>query len=184
MKLKKIKIKKKNPNHKRIQNKVDAMNNRGPKPLSKLMLGFIIVTTLIFFLISVLVFGPLIACAFIVLYLLMIWLVRNIDKYPIGNRKRRRAKNLFMIILLMGILGILAFIIFFIAVILSSPEFDIEKLERNETTIIYDNKNETIATLGNEKREKLEYNELPNVLVDAIVATEDSRFFRSNNCIN
>jgi len=180
MKLKKIKIKKKNPNHKRIQNKVNAMNSRPPKPLSKLMLGFIVVTALIFFLISTFVFGPLIALAFIILYLLMIWLVRNIDKYPIGNKKRKRAKNLFMLILLFGIVGILAFIVFFIAVILSSPEFDIEKLERNETTIIYDNKNETIATLGNEKREKLEYDELPNVLVDAIVATEDSRFFQHN----
>ncbi len=180
MKLKKIKIKKKNPNHQKIKNKVNAMNNKPPKPLSKLMLGFIIVTALIFFVISIFVFGIWIALAFTIIYLLMIWLVRTIDKYPVGSKKRKKAKNAFMIILLIGIIGILLFIIFFIIVIISSPDFDIEKLERNETTIIYDNKNETVATLGSEKREKLEYDELPNVLVDAIVATEDSRFFQHN----
>ena len=180
MKLKKIKIKKKNPNHQNIKNKVNAMNNKPPRPLSKVMLAFIIITALIFFIISTLVFGVLIALAFTIIYLLMILLVQTIDKYPIGSKKRKRAKNAFMIILLIGIIGILLFIIFFILVIISSPDFDIEKLERNETTIIYDNKNETIATLGSEKREKLEYDELPNVLVDAIVATEDSRFFQHN----
>lgn len=180
MKIKKIKIKKKNSNYKNIQEKVNAMNARPPKPLSKLMLSFIVITALMFFIISTFIFGIFIALAFTILYLLMIWLVRTIDKYPIGNKKRKRAKNAFMIILLLGILGILSFIIFFIAVIISSPEFNIEKLERNETTIIYDNKSETIATLGNEKREKLEYDELPNVLVDAIIATEDSRFFQHN----
>ena len=92
----------------------------------------------------------------------------------------KNAKNIFMIILLLGIIGILAFILFFIAVIIASPEFDVEKLERNETTILYDNKNEVFASLGSEKREKLEYDELPNVLVDAIIATEDSRFFQHN----
>ena len=180
MKLKKIKIKRKNPNHRKIQNKVNAMNNKPPKPTSKLMLSFIIITALIFFIVSIFVFGIWVALAFITVYLLMLWLVRTIDKYPPGNKKRKKAKNAFMIILLIGIVGILLFIIFFIIVIISSPDFDIEKLERNETTIIYDNKKSTIATLGNEKREKLEYDDLPNVLVDAIVATEDSRFFQHN----
>ena len=171
MKLKKIKLKKKQPNR---------SSNAKPKETSKIILGFIIVTALLFLVVGFFIFGIWVAIPFTILYLLMIWLVRTIDKYPIGSRKRKRAKNAFMIILLIGIIGILAFIVFFIIVIISSPDFDVEKLERNETTIVYDNKNETIATLGNEKREKLEYDELPNVLVDAIVATEDSRFFQHN----
>ena len=173
MKLKKIKLKKKQPSN---MSKAEAR----PKKTSKIMIGFIIITTLFFFVLGYMIFGLLVALAFTVLYLLMIWLVRTIDRYPIGTKKRKRAKNIFLIILLIGIIGILAFIVFFIVIIISSPSFDVEKLDRNETTIIYDNKNETIATLGNEKREKLEYDELPNVLVDAIVATEDSRFFQHN----
>lgn len=180
MKIKKIKVKKKNPNHKRIKNKVDAMNNKAPRKTSKFMMTFIILSTLLFFILCYVIFGLLIAAAFTLMYLLMILLVRIVDKNPIGSKRRRHAKNTFMIIMLLGILGILAFIVFFIAVILSSPRFDVEKLERSETTIIYDQKGETITTLGSEKREKLEYNELPNVLVDAIVATEDSRFFQHN----
>lgn len=176
MKLKKIKIKKKNGSSGNSNKSVNVK----PKETSKLMLGFIIVTALLFLVLGFFIFGIWIAIPFAIFYLLMIWLVRTIDRYPIGTRKRRRAKNAFMIILLLGIIGILLFIIFFIIVIISSPDFDVEKLERNETTIIYDNKNETVATLGNEKREKINYDELPNVLVDAIVATEDSRFFQHN----
>ena len=178
MKLKKIKLK--NKNHRNIQKKVDKMNNKEPIKTSKITLGFIISTTIIFLILGIIIFGKWIALAFTLVYLLMILLVRNIDKYPIGSKKRKISKNIFMIILLLGIIGILAFILFFIAVIIASPEFDVEKLERNETTILYDNKNEVFASLGSEKREKLEYDELPNVLVDAIIATEDSRFFQHN----
>ena len=172
MKLKKIKLKKKKPNVKDTKIK--------PKKTSKEIILFITLTTLLFMVLGYFIFGIWIALAFTVLYLLMLCLVRVIDKYPVGSKKRKKYRNIFMIILLIGIIGILAFIIFFIVVIISSPSFNKEKLERNETTIIYDNKNETVATLGNEKREKLEYNEIPNVLVDAIVATEDSRFFQHN----
>ncbi len=172
MKLKKIKIK---------QNNNSIHGNKAiPKKTSGMIMAFIIITALLFLVASYFVFGIWVAIPFTILYLLMLWLVRVIDKYPIGTKKRKIARNSFMVILLIGIIGILLFIVFFIIIIISAPDFDVEKLERNETTILYDNKKETIATLGNEKREKLEYDELPNVLVDAIIATEDSRFFQHN----
>ena len=49
-----------------------------------------------------------------------------------------------------------------------------------EVTRIFDSKNNLIATLGTEQREKITYDEIPEVLVDAIIATEDSRFFQHN----
>ncbi len=173
MKLKKIKVKK----NKNTMNRADLLK---PRETSQVALGFIIVTSLLFLIAGYFVFGLWIALPFTILYILLLLLVRTIDKYPIGSKKRKRAKSLFLIILLLGIIGILAFIVFFIIVILASPDFNVEKLERSETTIIYDNKKNVIATLGSEKREKLEYDELPEVLVDAIVATEDSRFFQHN----
>ena len=48
------------------------------------------------------------------------------------------------------------------------------------STVVYDINNEVIATLGSEKRESVTYDKLPQVLVDAIIATEDSRFFEHN----
>lgn len=176
MKLKKVKIKK-NKSAKKRMNRADLLK---PRTNSPAMIAFMIITTLGFLIGGYFIFSIWIALPFTILYLLILLLVRVIDRYPVGSKKRKRAKAGFLLLLLMGILGILAFILFFIAVILSSPEFDVKKLERNETTIIYDNKKNIIAAIGSEKREKLEYDELPNVLVDAIVATEDSRFFQHN----
>ena len=173
MKLKKVKIKR----NKETMKRADLLK---PKKNSSTMLAFMGITTLLFLIVGIIIFGVWIAIPFTILYLLLLLLVRVIDRYPIGSKKRKRAKRGFLLILLLGIIGILAFILFFIVVIISSPEFDVKKLERNETTIVYDNKKNVVAALGSEKREKLEYDELPNVLVDAIVATEDSRFFQHN----
>ena len=173
MKLKKIKIKKK----KKTMNRADLI---APRKTSPIALGFIIVTSLFFLIAGYLVFGVWIALAFTLLYLLLLLLVRIIDRHPIGSKKRKHARRLFLLVLFLGIIGILAFIAFFIMIIISAPSFNVEKLERSETTLIYDSKNNIIAKLGSERREKLEYDELPEVLVDAVVATEDSRFFQHN----
>ena len=130
MKLKKIKLKKKNSNP-----NINQANIK-PKKTSGIMIGFISLTALLFLVIGILIFGIWFAIPFVVVYLLLLWLVRTIDRYPINSRKRKRAKNAFMIILLIGIIGILAFIVFFIIVIISSPDFDVDKLERNEKTRI------------------------------------------------
>ena len=177
MKQRKVKIKKNKQEKKEMRRRADMMK---PKKVSMFTFAFIGITALAFLIVGYFVFGTLVAVPFTVLYLLLVLLVQVIDRYPVGSKKRRRAKAGFLFILLMGILGVLAFIAFFTAVILSAPEFDTTKLERNETTIVYDSKKNIVATLGTEKREKLEYDELPNVLVDAIVATEDSRFFQHN----
>lgn len=65
-------------------------------------------------------------------------------------------------------------------IVKSAPEFDAQKMFEKEATKVLDSKGELIATLGSEKREKVTYEELPQVLVDAIIATEDSRFFQHN----
>ena len=59
----------------------------------------------------------------------------------------------------------------------SAPEFKSDLLYRKESSNIYDSKGNLIATIGTEKRQLIKYNELPQVLIDAIIATEDSRFF-------
>ena len=65
-------------------------------------------------------------------------------------------------------------------VVLTAPEFDESALTVKDQTVIYDISGNVITTLGVEKRESVTYDELPQVLIDAIIATEDSRFFQHN----
>ncbi len=97
------------------------------------------------------------------------------------NKVKRRIVNICLIILLViGIIGIILFGIFMIYITINAPKFDTKLLNKNEVTLIYDKDGNQIAKLGSEMREKVKYEELPQVLVDAIIATEDSRFFQHN----
>ena len=98
------------------------------------------------------------------------------------RKKRRRLINLLLILfLLIGIACLVGFSVFIIYVkSKADPKFDISKLNTLEISRIYASDGTEIAKLGSEKREKVTYEELPEVLVDAIIATEDSRFFQHN----
>ncbi len=105
------------------------------------------------------------------------------------NIKKNSNKKKIVIKILKGIIifGLIVFIIAMIAAIIfwkkivdTAPEFDEKNLYRSESTIIYDSNGVIRAKLGSEKREKITYDQLPEVLVNAIVATEDSRFFEHN----
>lgn len=97
------------------------------------------------------------------------------------KKKKQKFWKTFLIIFMIGtivvILGIFAFAIY---IINSAPKFDPKKLYAQESTMIYDANGELIAKLGAEKRIKITYDELPEVLINAIIATEDSNFFQHN----
>ena len=95
--------------------------------------------------------------------------------------KRKIISFLIIIFLLIGIAILSAFCYFMYYIkTQADPKFTVTKLNTIEISRIYDNKNKEIAKLGEEKREKITYDQLPEVLVDAIVATEDARFFQHN----
>ncbi len=102
------------------------------------------------------------------------------DKRNKNRKKRKWWKKLLSFILVMGCLGVFAVFAFFIYIVASCGEFDPNALANQDQTIIYDSGNNIIAKLGIEKRESVTYDKLPQVLIDAIVATEDSRFFQHN----
>ena len=113
---------------------------------------------------------------------LCIWIIdywaHLLKKYK-DDKKKKKALNIFLIVVLsLGILGLVLLATFLMFVTVSAPKFDTSKLNTSEVTIIYDKNKKQIAKLGSEMREKVTYDELPQVLVDAIVATEDSRFFQ------
>ena len=111
---------------------------------------------------------------------IIVWVANLLKKYQNDKKKKKVINIILIIILALGILGLTLLSIFLIYITISAPKFDTSKLNTSEVTIIYDKDEKEIAKLGSEMREKVTYDELPQVLVDAIVATEDSRFFQHN----
>ena len=97
------------------------------------------------------------------------------------SKKKRRIINLLLILFLtLGILVLIFFGAFLVYVTVNAPKFDVTELNKKESTIIYDKDGNQIIKLGAEMRDKVTYDELPEVLIDAIIATEDSRYYQHN----
>ena len=112
--------------------------------------------------------------------LLIIWISNIMER----KRKKRWVRFIFntlaILILLVAIAGVGAVAWFLNYVVEHAPEFDEDALSMTQTTKIYDAKGVEIAELGTQKREIIKYEQLNEVLVDALIATEDSRFFQHN----
>lgn len=98
------------------------------------------------------------------------------------NRKPKRSlwKKIVTVILILGIIVVLSITAFLGYIVITAPEFDEEAFKVKDQTVVYDINGEIITTLGTQKRESVTYDDLPQVLIDAIIATEDSRFFQHN----
>lgn len=103
---------------------------------------------------------------------------KNIKKKK--KTKRKLWKRLVTLFLILCIIGVLALAGFLAYIVITAPKFDKAAFNVNDQTVLYDIKGEVITTLGTQKRESVTYDELPQVLIDAIVATEDSKFFQHN----
>ena len=99
-----------------------------------------------------------------------------------SKKKRKKIVSIFLILMLLaGISGLIGFSVFMMYVKKQAdPKFKPDELNTAEVSRLYDKDGNQFAKLGSEKREKVKYEQLPEVLVDAIVATEDSRFFQHN----
>ncbi len=98
-----------------------------------------------------------------------------------ATKKRKRFRFWYWLLILIMFFAILCFIAgvgFAYYVVKSAPEFDVNKMFEKEASRVFDSEGNLIATLGAEQRQKVSYDDLPEVLVDAIIATEDSRFFQ------
>jgi penicillin-binding protein 1A len=108
----------------------------------------------------------------------------NIKKEETKKTKKNKKKliiNILLITIISGILlGIIGIVLFIMIIVKEAPEFDPKNLYTQESSIVYDGNGNEIAKLGSEKREKITYDAMPQILVDAIVATEDSTFFQHN----
>ena len=100
-----------------------------------------------------------------------------------AKRKQRKTKKrplwkkiltAFVIVMLLMILTGISVFGYFVA---TAPKFDREKLDIAFASQFYDKDGEQFADIGSENRIKIEYEDLPQVLIDAVTATEDARFF-------
>ena len=106
---------------------------------------------------------------------------KSLHTNPKKKKERRKWwKKILSFLIFCGCLGIFAIFAFCIYIVSSCGEFDPNALANQDQSVIYDKDNNIIAKLGMEKRESISYDKLPQVLIDAIVATEDSRFFQHN----
>lgn len=96
------------------------------------------------------------------------------------KQKRKLWKKLLSAFIVLCALGVCLVFAFCLYIVINTGEFDPNALASQDKTIIYDSQNNVIANLGMEQRESIEYSDLPQVLIDAIIATEDSRFFQHN----
>ena len=78
------------------------------------------------------------------------------------------------------IIGASAVLIFALFIIIECPEFDKDKLYTKESTVVLDKNGIELARIGSENRELITYEDIPQVFIDALIATEDSRFFQHN----
>ena len=137
---------------------------------------FLLVVMIVFYMI----FGLLAAGLLFVGILIITAVHLLLSSKKMSKRKRKIIHRIFIFILALGIMGLVALIAFLIYIASSAPTFNPNNLDTQELSIVYDKDGEVIAKLGAEKREKVTYDELPQVLVDAIIATEDSRFYQHN----
>ena len=102
------------------------------------------------------------------------------DQLKLKYKKGGLGQKLLIIFMLFLIFCLTIGIIFTLYVIINSPKFDTSNLYSKESSVLLDKNGNEFARLGTENRELVNYEELPQVLVDAIVATEDSRYFQHN----
>ena len=117
-----------------------------------------------------------------VLILVILGLIYYFVSKPKNKRKKTSGKEIFKTILIFGFCFMIFFLIagvsFGVYIISTAPKFSEEKLYNKDATILYLANGEEFAKIGDEMRQKITYDELSQSLIDAIIATEDSRFFQ------
>ena len=155
-------------NKRRRKNKVDVTS------ILMLLIGIVLLALLLKF----------IGLLFTIIMIVGIGAILFLSKIMKKVKKKKSARIIVNILLVIGllvcILGCIGVSVFFYYVVKEAPEFNVENLERSESTLLYDKDNVVRAELGVEKREEITYDEISQVFIDALIATEDSKFFQHN----
>ena len=116
---------------------------------------------------------------------ILLFVITGIGALILNAKSKTRRKKvlsiLVILVLIMGIAALSAFSAFMMYVkSVADPKYENAKLNTQEVSRMYDKDGVEFAKLGEENREKVKYDQLPEILVDAIISIEDSRFFQHN----
>ncbi len=88
--------------------------------------------------------------------------------------------TLVSIIAMIGLVGLVAGIAVIATLLKNKPTLNVSDFDQAESSIVYDSEGLEIANLGTVIRQNIEYDDIPNCVIDAFVAIEDSRYFEHN----
>ena len=109
---------------------------------------------------------------------LILFIAKLFDMTKKDRKKRKILKTFVIIFLILAILVTIGIGAFMAYVVYSAPEFDPALLKEKQSSIIYDNQGQEIKKMGSQIRENIEFENLPEIFIDALIATEDSRFYQ------
>ncbi|MCM3586538.1 PBP1A family penicillin-binding protein [Mesobacillus maritimus] len=89
-------------------------------------------------------------------------------------------KKIFLGLVIIGIIGLLAGVGTFAYMVSDAPKLDETMLKDPISSEIYDMNNELIRVVGSENRDYIEYEDIPDIVENAVIATEDVRFYKHN----
>lgn len=100
-------------------------------------------------------------------------------------KKKSFSKRILLFLLKLGVLGILAFALLFTSVYLGfwgplPSEQDLSRIEQAQATLIHSSEGELLAKIYSQNRDPLSFDEMPQHLRDALISTEDERFYEHN----
>jgi len=124
------------------------------------------------FILGFIIAGPIAGILITIVLLFFLLIARFLDSTTSKKRRRKLINALFIICLVFMIIGTVGVVGFLGYVVLEAPAFDVNRLVNKESSIMYDSEGNEIIKLGSELRENVQYADLPEVLVDALIATE------------
>lgn len=93
------------------------------------------------------------------------------------NNKKITWKRVLLALLILAVLSVFIVVGVVYSYIKDAPPLNAEELKVPLSTTILDRNGDVVAELGVEKRKEIEFDDIPDVLKNAVLATEDVRFF-------
>lgn len=87
-------------------------------------------------------------------------------------------KRIFLTLVALGIAGLLIGVATFAYLVKDSPELDAALLKDPISSNILDKDGKFVRELGVVRRDFVEYEDIPKIMIEAVLATEDARFFK------
>ncbi|HET6785585.1 MAG TPA: transglycosylase domain-containing protein, partial [Erysipelotrichaceae bacterium] len=84
------------------------------------------------------------------------------------------------VLLVLAILGSTSGIAYIAIIISGAPTLNSSDFVASDSSKLFDSEGNIITDVGYQIRENVSYDDMPQVLIDAFVAIEDSRFFEHN----